>query len=419
MINVQLPACMQFFNTPSRHKALHSGRGASKSHTAAAMALIRGAQRPERIVCCREIQKSIKESTKRLLEDKIKVLGLSDFYRSTESEIKAPNGTLINFFGLGSNPDGIQSAEGYTLAIVEEAHRISQRSINILMPTIRAPNSELWWMWNRNSTTDPVDDMFLGPDGPPPRSIVRQISWRDNPWFPEVLREQMEWDKSRDMDKYLHIWEGEPLTRSAARVFKNWVVEDIDDQVPEGLEPRFGADWGFSNDPTVLIKCFVWGRTLYFREEAYKIGCDIDDTPGLFGGTDTWEKPRWTNRRGFPGIKDSWKYPIVADSARPETISYMRKHGFPRMVKSRKGAGSVEEGIAFMQSYDIVIHPSCTHTIDEFTHYSYKTDPKTEEVMSVLVDKKNHVIDSGRYLLEGVRRPGRKISVHAPEIVTA
>jgi phage terminase large subunit len=103
-------------------------------------------------------------------------------------------------------------------------------------------------------------------------------------------------------------------------------------------------------------------------------------------------------------LPDSEKWPMVADSARPETINHLRKNGFPKIASAIKGARSVEEGIEFLQSFDIVVHPRCVHTIEELTLYSYKTDPLTGLVLPVLADKDNHVIDALRYALEGARR---------------
>ena len=239
---------------------------------------------------------------------------------------------------------------------------------------------------------------------PPPRSIVRRINWDENPWFPEVLREEMEWDRRRDPDKYAFVWLGEYQRNSEARVFRNWRIGEM--EVPPNAIPYFGADWGFATDPTVLVRCYLLQpRLLYIDKEVYKIGCEIDHTPALFAGDDRRQPPRWDNPRQWPGIPDVMKWPITADSARPETISYMQKRGF-RIKPALKGAGSVEEGVAFLQSVDIVVKPDCRHTIDELSLYSYKRDKLTNDVLPILEDKKNHTIDSCRYALESVRKGG-------------
>jgi phage terminase large subunit len=371
-----------------------------------------GSERPLNIFCGREIQKSINASVKKLLDDKIRAAGLqavreggNGFYESTQYAITGANGTTFQFMGLRSNPESVKSVEGIDIAWLEEANTISQRSLDLLIPTVRKAGSEIWCSWNRRHKTDPVDNMFLG-GMPPPGAIVRKVNWYDNPWFPDVLYEEMMWDKSRDRDKWLHIWEGEPVIRSEARVFQNWRTEDLGDLPPDAV-PLLGADWGFAIDPTVVIECYVLGRTLYFREEAWKIKCTIDETPALFAGTDVREMPLWTNRFSHPGLASVRQgYRIVADSARPETIKYMQDRKF-NIIKSRKGAGSVEDGIEFMKSHDIVVHPGCTHVADEMTHYSYKEDPLTDEVLPILADKKNHTIDACRYALENVRRASR------------
>ena len=421
---LEIPDTFEELFQPYRHKATHGGRGGGKSHNYAAALIILGAQKPFRVGCYREIQKSIKASVKTLLDDKIEQAGLmGHFYNSTEYSIKGANGTEFMFAGLRTNPDSVKSTEGLDVAWIEEANTVSQNSLGLLTPTVRKEGSELWYSWNRRHAHDPVDNMFLG-GSPPPRSFVQQVNWRENPWFPDVLREEMDWDRSRDIDKWRHVWEGELLQRSEARVFKNWRTEDIDDMVPSDCPPRIGADWGFASDPTVIVECYVIEslRVLYFRREKYKIRCEIDDTPALFAGSDTREPARWKNPHTHEGLESVRKgHRIVADSARPETISYMKRHGFD-IVRATKGPNSVEEGVEFMQSYDIVVHPDCVHVADELTHYSYLLDPLTEAVLPALGDKHNHTIDACRYALEDIRRGGGKRGMDAiglsPQLVT-
>lgn len=386
-MKVKIPRAFQGLFRPARYKAFYGGRGSAKSHSVATALILRGVGQQIRWGCYREIQKSIRDSSKRLLDDKIALLGLSEFYESTDTEIRGRNGTLFIFGGLRNNPDSVKSTEGLDGAWVEEAATVSKASIDMLVPTIRKPNSEIWFTWNPRHKTDPVDAMFRGEGGAPPNSIVRRTNFDENPWFPDVLRADMEWDKRRDPDKYAHIWLGEYQRNSQARVFKNWRIGSHDEFLPDPTRIyRFGADWGFSVDPTVLIRCYVEDRTLFVDREAYKVGCEIDQTPAL-----------------FDAIGGSRNWPIRADSARPETISYMNRNGF-RVTPAIKGTGSVEDGVAFLQSYDIVVHPDCRHTIDELTLYSFKIDPLTSEVLPILEDKNNHCLDAARYALEGERR---------------
>jgi len=338
-----------------------------------------------RVACLREVQSSIKDSVKQLVEDKIKSLGLESSFKITEQEIVGPNDSLMVFRGLKNHTaSSIKSLEGFTRAFVEEAQTITQRSLDILTPTIRAPGSALYFGWNPLSPKDPVDAFFEANRNDPDFVLV-SVTYRDNPWFPAELRRDMERDRSRDPEKYQHVWLGSYQRNSEARVFRNWKIDSFD--VPKDKRPYYGGDWGFAIDPTVLVRCWIVGRTLYIDQEAYEVGCPIDKTPAL-----------------FDKVEGSRKWPITADSARPETIDYMRRHGFPHIQPARKGPGSLEDGIEFLKSFDIVVHPRCTHLIDELTMYSYKTDPLTGLVVPILEDKNNHVIDSLRYACEGARR---------------
>lgn len=374
-----------FVSKPARYRGAHGGRGSGKSHLVAEYLIERSAIEKCDIVCVREVQKSLAQSVKKLLENKITDLDVGHLFDVQREQIISAHGGRIIFQGMQNHTaESIKSLEGYDIAWVEEAQTLSQLSLDLLRPTIRKPGSEIIFTWNPRNATDPVDVLLRGEE-PPPHAIVVPVNYEDNPWFPDVLRDEMEYDKKRDPEKFQHIWRGAYVRNSEARVFKNWKVEEF--EAPLDAVHRLGADWGFASDPTTLIRCHIVGRTLYIDYEAYRVGCEITDTPAL-----------------FMTVPDSEKWPITADSARPETISHMRKNGFPKIMPAVKGAKSVEEGVAWLQSFDIIVHPRCIHTIDELTHYSYKTDPITSIVMPVLEDKDNHVIDALRYACEGARR---------------
>lgn len=384
-LRIQTPRVFVPLLVPARYKGAHGGRGSGKSHFFAELLIERCLAEKINAVCVREIQKSLAQSVKKLLEDKIEALGVGHLFEVQESLIKTPHGGMIIFQGMQNHTaDSIKSLEGYDVAWVEEAQSLSQRSLDLLRPTIRKVGSELWFSWNPNQSTDPVDVLLRG-DDLPPGAVVVQANYSDNPFLPDVLRDEMAYDMGRDPDKYAHIWMGGYQTNSEARVFKNWTVEEF--EIDPAAVIRQGADWGFAQDPTTLVQCYIVGRKLFVTYEAYRVGCEIVDTPSL-----------------FMGVPDSEKWPITADSARPETISHMRKNGFPKIVPTVKGPGSVEDGIEFLKSFDIVVHPRCVHTIDELTLYSFKTDALTGTVMPVLADKDNHVIDALRYACEGARR---------------
>jgi phage terminase large subunit len=376
-----------------------------------------------RILCCREIQLSIADSSKQVLDDKIDDMGMRWFFRSTEKEIRGLNGCRFFFHGLRHNIGNIKSKEGIDIVWVDEAQSVSQGSLDKLIPTIRKPGSELWFSWNPDQPTDPIDVLLRAEDVPEPDpslmgdyetwQIVRKANWWDNPWFPDNLRIEMETMRRRDLD----IWLGEYEQLSEARVFKNVRVESpavVAAARKKAARFYFGADFGFSIDPTVLSRMFLVGRTLYIDREAYEVGCSIDHIPFLWGGVKD-EQLNAMNAQGFAalsakqkreyrGIEGARAWPIIADSSDPQTIDYLVRHGFPKVKGALKGANSIEEGITFLQSLDIVISEDCPFTIDEFTSFSYKVDKKTKEILPVLEEKKNHVIDAVRYAIEPTRR---------------
>lgn len=370
---------------PARYKGAHGGRGSAKSNFFAELWLEENVTAKYDFVCLRETLKSLEFSVKKLFESKIEHFNAGAYFEVQDRRILTKHGGVTIFEGMQNHTaESIKSLDGFDRAFFEEAQNASEKSLTLLRPTIRNPGSQLWFAWNPDLETDPIDRLLRGPELPK-GAIVVEANYMDNPWLPEELREEMEFDKRRDPDKYAHVWLGKYRRNSEARVFKNWTVEEFD--VDPTAVIRQGADWGFSVDPTVLVQCYIVGRKLYIPYEAYRVGCEIVDTPAL-----------------FMSLPDAEKWPMVADSARPETISHLQKNGFPKITSAIKGAKSVEEGVEFLKSFDIVVHPRCKHLIDELTLYSFKTDPLTSEVMPVLADKDNHVIDALRYALEGARR---------------
>lgn len=374
---------------PKRYKGAWGGRGSGKSHFFGGLAICFMATRPGfRVVCVREVQNSIKDSVKQLLEDKINELGLSSFFSITDMEIRGKNGSLAIFRGLQNHTAAsIKSLEGFDVAWVEEAQTISQASLDLLTPTIRKPGSELWFSWNAVKETDPVDVLLRG--DPRDNAVVVRANWSDNPWFPEALREDMERDRERNPDKFLHIWEGHYQTLSEARIFRNWRIAELDP--PDRAIWYGGVDFGFAQDPTAALRCCMIGdRQLYVDHEAYEIGVPTDALPVFLGR-----------------VPELHKWPSNADSARPETIDYLRRHGFPRMRGATKGKGSIEDGISFLQGLDLVVHPRCVNLQRELSAYAYKVDKRTGEILPIPEDANNHGVDALRYAVEKLHRKGK------------
>jgi phage terminase large subunit len=375
---------------PARYKVYYGGRGGGKSWTVARALIIKGLQSKIRVLCAREFQTSIADSVHKLLSEQIEALGLSPYYEVQKTRIIGLNGTEFIFKGLRHNVQEIKSTEGVDYCWIEEASSVSEESWAVLVPTIRQAGSEIWMTFNPQDDDDPTYKKFVL--NPPPNSVVRKVSWRDNPHFPQVLRDEMEYLQRVDPDAYAHVWEGETRTISDAVILRG-KTEVRAFETPDSVDRFYiGADWGFSQDPTAMVRCFVLGNVLYVDHEAYAIGCDIDKTPAL-----------------FDRVPESRKWPIYADSARPETISYMRRAGF-NISAAEKWGGSVEDGIAFLRSFErIVIHERCKHVAEEARLYKYRVDQRTGEVLPVVVDANNHCIDALRYslvkLIRGFRKP--------------
>lgn len=383
----------------SRYKGAWGGRGSGKSHFFAELMIETCILEPGTLaVCIREVQKSLEQSVKRLLEDKIEKFGVGKKFRVLDTEIRTPGDGLIIFQGMQNHTaESIKSLEGYKIAWCEEAQSLSARSIRLLRPTMRREDSELWFSWNPDSADDPVDELLRGPSSLNGDDVaVVNANWRDNPWFPSVLEEERRRDLNRDQDEYEHVWEGGYITISDAVIFRNRVsVETF--ETPSDARFFHGADWGFSQDPTVLVRCFIKDDCLYVDREAYGHGVEIDETPQL-----------------FDSIETARKWPIKADCARPETISYVKRKGFPRLEAAEKWGGSVEDGIAVLKSFRrIIVHERCHYTAREFRLYSFKVDRRTEEILPIIVDKWNHCIDGLRYALDGYIRGKGPMKINA------
>lgn len=250
ILRVEVPRKLKPLLAPRRYKGAYGGRGGAKSHFFAEQIIVRCLIQPTRVVCIREVQNSIKDSVRQLLIDKIEKLGLLQTFDVLESEIRGPGGSQIVFKGMQSyNAANIKSLEGYDIAWVEEAQTLSQHSLDLLRPTLRKNGSELWFSWNPRFKTDPVDQFFR--KNPPDDAVSVLINWRDNPWFPDVLRKEMEHDFQTDPDKAEHIWngaygfgQGAILARWVAIAERNGRITDVKAD-PDGAPIMVSSDIGF------------------------------------------------------------------------------------------------------------------------------------------------------------------------------
>lgn len=386
-----------------RYRSSWGGRGSTKTRAFAIMSAVRGYQWAEAnvsgvILAAREFMGTLADSSLKEIKEAIKSVPFLDaYYEMGEEYVRTKNRRVSYIFtGLRHNLDSIKSKARILLCWVDEAETVSEVAWQKLLPTIREENSEVWVTWNPEKRNSPTSKRFrheqiVDDETGEVIGVGVEMNYRDNPWFPHVLELERRQDKKNlSPEKYEWIWEGAYLEMSEAVVFKGkFEVKDFMPDLRKWNGPYQGLDFGFANDPTAGVQCFINENTLYIYRDFSKVELELDDT----------------TRYALHCIPDFDKYPIIADNARPESISHLKRKGLPRIEACKKGKGSVEDGIAYIQSFDkVVIHPSCTATIHEFKTYSYKTDKLTGEVLPILLDENNHNLDALRYSLERARR---------------
>lgn len=393
---LKYPPAFNGLFVPARYKVFWGGRGSGKSRSFARALVQLAYHGKETILCAREFQNSIKDSVHRVLRNEISSQGLDRYFKITDDSIKSWTGSEFIFKGLHRNEDGIKSTEAVTRCWVEEGQRVTKESWQTLIPTIRGDefsdnpalrNPEIWVSFNPEQEEDATPQRFLVK--PPPRSIIKKVSWRDNPWFPKVLDAERRHLLITDPDAYDHVWEGNFRKVTEATIFRHkYEVRAF--ETPHGVRFFWGNDWGFANDPNFLVRCFIVDNTLYVDYESVGYGIDFPELPQLF--------------ERIPGAR---QWPIKADCARPESISYMARMGF-NISAAEKWPGSLEDGIAHLRGFDkIVIHERCTHLATEARLYSYKVDKRQLDdngqpvVLPIIVDAHNHGWDAIRYALDG------------------
>lgn len=393
------PKLIPVFIGPARYRGAYGGRGSAKTRTFAKMTAIRGYQAANAgisgvILCAREYMSSLSESSLEEVKTAIRSEPwLNDYYEIGETYVRSRNGRIKYIFaGLRNNLDSIKSKANILIAWADEAETISESGWMKLIPTVRETGSEIWVTWNPETDGSATDRRFR--KNPPKDSKIVEINHIDNPWFPDVLEQERLNDLERlDPATYAWIWEGAYLENSEAQIFHNKVRVAEFEPERKWDGPYYGGDFGFSQDPTAAVEVWINDGSLYIRREAFKIGLEIDHTRQFVEGTIP----------GFCQEVSRW------DSARPESISYLKRNGMPKAQAVKKWAGSVEDGIAHLRGYkEIVIHPSCTEMQKEARLYSYKVDRLTGDVTSKIVDAHNHGWDAVRYAVQPmVKQAGR------------
>lgn len=374
----------------ARYIVLKGGRGSAKSETVARKLLLKGASSKRRILCCREFQKSIRESVHATLVAAYQEMGLEHVYHHTERTLVGNNGTEFLFEGLHSNISQIKSLHGITDVWVEEAETVEANSWSTLGPTIRTPGSQIYVTFNPREEEDATSVMFAGQRND---SVILTVNWQMNPFFPEILRKDKDREYKTNPDLAAHVWGGEYRRNSDAQIFANKVRLELFEPQNDWDGPWYGLDFGFSRDPLSCHEYWGKGNTLYVRREAWGIGVELNDIPSVLRDGNSVS-------RGIPRLKKI-RHTIRADNSRPETISHLRSLGLD-VVAADKWPGSVEDGISYLRSLDaIVIHPEdCPNASREARYYSYKVDRNTGKVTNKVIDAHNHFWDDCRYALQ-------------------
>ncbi|MEQ5307956.1 PBSX family phage terminase large subunit [Providencia huaxiensis] len=386
------PKLIPAFEGNYRYRCSHGGRGSAKTRTFALMTAIRGYMAAMNgqsgvILCAREYMNSLEESSMEEVKQAIRsVPWLNDFYELGEKYIRTKCRSVSYVFaGLRHNLDSIKSKARILIAWVDEAESVSEIAWTKLAPTVREAGSEIWVTWNPERDGSATDKRFR--KNHPDNAVVVEMNYDDNPWFPSVLEDERLNDQARlDSATYAWIWEGAYLENSDKQVLANkYVVQSFPDDLWQQADRLlFGADFGFAKDPNTLLRQFILNDCLYIEYEAYGVGVELDHMPAF-----------------YDKIPEARKWPIKADSARPETISYLKRQGF-NISAAKKWQGSVEDGITHLRGFkQIIIHPRCKETAKEARLYSYKTDRITGEVLPVIQDANNHCWDAVRYGLDG------------------
>jgi phage terminase large subunit len=387
---LRLPAkVVANFNQPARHRVFKGGRGSGKTRSLATMSGVYGYKLAEGgaeglILASREHLNSLEESSLEEIKAAIRAEPfLNDYYEIGEKYVRTKNRKITYAFaGLRHNLDSIKSKARILLNWTDEAESVSDVAWRKLIPTIREEGSENWISYNPESPESATHRRFI--DETPSNCIITDINWSDNKWFPDVLNQERLDDQRLRPETYDHVWGGAFLTLTEAQIFAHKFDVDEFEPTHSWDGPYYGMDFGFAADPTAAVECYVRDKVLYIRRSAGKPKLELDDT-----GTFISDR--------MPGIA---AHTIRADSARPESISYLKRHGLPRITGCTKWPGSVMDGIAHLKSYErIVIHPDCPEVAREFRLYSYKVDRQTGDIQPIILDANNHYIDAIRYAL--------------------
>lgn len=372
----------RLFDTDWREAAIYGGRFSLKSHTVARYLLLRGRMGKIRIGCFREFQSSIAESSHQLLSDLIKLYGFTDYKITDKSIINTVTGTDFIFKGLWNNEQSIKSIEGIDIAWVEEAQTITTDSIDVLTPTVRKAGSQIIYTYNRLAEDDPVHKRLVLEGRP--NTLVINVNYDialKYGMMPEVIRIEMEDDKLNRPVLYKTKWLGEP-TGIERKIYRDWAIVD---EIPhEARLERYGMDFGYTNDPTSITAIYYYNGGYILDEITYSKGL--------------------SNKQIADILKNQPKALVIADSAEPKSIDEIHSYDI-NIVGAEKGADSIRNGIAVVQSQRVSVTRRSINIIREYRNYLFKED-RDGKTINVPEGGFDHSMDGIRYGLTSLVKDG-------------
>ena len=393
-VNATFPDKLDFLFEPHRYKVAYGGRGSGKSWSMARALLIKAANETTRVLCAREIQRSIKQSVHTLLNDQIQALGLGAFYEVLEAEIRGLNGSTFSFTGLATNTvESIKSFEGCDIVWVEEAQTVSKKSWDILIPTIRKPDSEIWVSFNPNIDTDDTYTRFVV--NPPENAKVVKVNWQDNPWFPQVLEDERQHSLKTNPD-YANIWEGDCKAAVDGAIYANEIREAQEGNrittVPYDpmMKVHVVMDLGW-NDSMSVILCQKGISDLriigYIEDDHRTLDSYSAQLKNLSYNWGTMFLPH-------DGQSKDFKHGISAEEI-------MKKLGWDIRIVPK---ADIESGIklARMNFHRIYFDKSAQRLVECLKNYRRSINSATNEPGAPLHDEYSHGADAFRYLCTSI-----------------
>lgn len=363
-----------------REAAIYGGRYSLKSHSVGRFLLIEARQKKTRVGCFREFQNSINESSKQLLTDLIQQYKLPDFVVTDTAIVNKLNGSDFLFKGLHRNEQNIKSTEAIDIAWVEEAQTVSNKSIEILTPTVRKPGSRIIYTYNREEEADPIHQRLVI-EGRPNTLVINvnyEIAQKYGFLSPEILAE-IEDDKRKRPSLYKYKWLGEPNVNLEGRIYNNWAILD---EIPhEARLERYGLDFGWHPDPAALVAIYYYNGGYILDEVGYQL--------------------EWSNREIAETLKNLPKALVIADSAEPKSIAEVKMYSI-NIQPTLKGADSVRAGIKAVQDQKISITKNSVNLLKEYRNYLWAVDKDGKILPGIPEDGNDHLLDACRYAVSSL-----------------